>query len=639
MSLTAGRPFIRRILTGLFIGAFFLAFTWRTLFMYFSGDDVMNLYGYWSRPAADLIKANILFWTPYYRPFGGLIYRTLFALFGFNPRPLYILYYASFLLNLYLAYVVLKRISRSAETGALATLIWSVHANFSYLYYNAGSLYDVYCFLFYFLALLVYIRVREPGEYLSGWNLVAFIASFICCLNSKEMGATLPAVLIVYELVFHTPHLHTPRWHRLGDAGQWLIHKGRGALLAGICLVGYIPAKTSTQGLAQSPAYVSHFTWQTLLHDTEVYLGYLTYSSHPFTAAGVVVFYVLLAFVALLLRSRLMWFGLLFFQITLLPVSFVSAREGFVLYLPNAGLALYFAVLLVWIKDRLLSISPGLLRLSNSIAMTLLLVLTAAALGVIHYKHWQPAPPSNDAPIKIAKEQLLRMCPKLNQGSRVLVVQSPLDGGAWDLLFTLRLIYLDKDLFVTQMNGPPAQQIPLDSLNHYDHIFTYQGDRYVELDNADTRRSIRLRIVKADQPGTRLGENMTVSSADAYRYFVDDIIMCPPKSVSCWTLDAPELKFWLSSTKDRFLTMSFSIAKATFQQTGPLLIDYFINDRFLDRVRYAEAGDHTYRHAVPPGWLRTDDYTIVKMQIRNPYIAPADGAKLGVLLMSAGFGN
>jgi len=27
------------------------------------------------------------------------------------------------------------------------------------------------------------------------------------------------------------------------------------------------------------------------------------------------------------------------------------------------------------------------------------------------------------------------------------------------------------------------------------------------------------------------------------------------------------------------------------------------------------------------------------MQVRNPYIAPADGAKLGVLLVSAGFAN
>ncbi len=46
---------MRRILAGLLIGAYFMAFTWRALLMYFSGDDVMNLYGYWTRPVAELI--------------------------------------------------------------------------------------------------------------------------------------------------------------------------------------------------------------------------------------------------------------------------------------------------------------------------------------------------------------------------------------------------------------------------------------------------------------------------------------------------------------------------------------------------------------------------------------------------------
>jgi hypothetical protein len=214
-----------------------------------------------------------------------------------------------------------------------------------------------------------------------------------------------------------------------------------------------------------------------------------------------------------------------------------------------------------------------------------------------------------------------------------------LDGQFFDLVFTLRLAYLDKDLFITQMNGPDAQRIPFDRLEHYDHIFTYEGDRYVELDNADTRRSVRLRLVKGDRPGVGIGENMTVSSPDAYKYFIDDVVMCPPKSPFCWTLDAPELKFWLSSTRDRVLIVNFKQSSDTLKQTGPLTIDYYVNDHLLERVRYAEEGDHTYRHAVPAAWLRAGDYTVVKMKMENPYVSPADGAKLGVLLVSAGFGN
>ncbi len=51
-------------------------------------------------------------------------------------------------------------------------------------------------------------------------------------------------------------------------------------------------------------------------------------------------FYATLIAIALWMRSRVMWFGLLFFVITLLPVSFIPARLGFVLYLPLAGMAL-----------------------------------------------------------------------------------------------------------------------------------------------------------------------------------------------------------------------------------------------------------------------------------------------------------
>ena len=627
---------MRRILTGLFIAAFFLAFTWRGMLVYFTGDDLMNLYGYWSRPVADLIKANLLFWTPYYRPFGGVIYRSFFALFGFNPRPLYVLYYAIFLLNLYLAYIVLKRISGSAETGALATLILSVHGNFYYLYNNAGALYDVFCFLFFFLALFIYIRARERGEYLTRWNLAAFIASFICCLNSKEMGATLPAILVIYELLFHTPS-----WHRISDFGRWFMREGRGAWVTGVCLIGYIPAKMSPDGLAKTAAYVPHFNWATFLQDTEAYLGYLTYWNRPFTSGAVIVFYGLLAVLAFLLRSRLMWFGLLFFQITLLPVSFISAREGFVLYLPIAGLALYGAVLLVWIKDRLLGVSPRVLRVSSSLAMTLLFLSTAAALGAAHLKHWQAPLASKDSPYRTTAEGLSRLYPTLPHGASILFVRSPLDGATYDLIFVLHLLYRDNDLVITQLNGPREQRIPLDHLGHYDHIFTYEADRYVELDNADTRRSVRLRLVKGDQPGdgAGIGETMTVSGVDGYKYFVDDVILCPPKSEACWTLDAPELKFRLSSNRDRVLTVNFKLAGNTLQQTGPVVIDYFVNEHFLERVRYVEEGDHSYRHAIPPDWLRTDDYTVFKMQVRNPYVSPSDGAKLGVRLVSAGFGN
>ncbi len=131
------------------------------------------------------------------------------------------------------------------------------------------------------------------------------------------------------------------------------------ALVGALCVLIYLPAKLSTEGLTSSSAYVPVYTWSRYLANTGVYLANLLYRSNPQVALGVTplthlqvgcVFAVLIA-IALWMRSRPVWFGLLFFVIALLPVSFVEARLGFVLYLPLAGMALYAAVCLVRIKD------------------------------------------------------------------------------------------------------------------------------------------------------------------------------------------------------------------------------------------------------------------------------------------------
>ena len=172
---------------------------------------MMNLYGYWSKPLSALVKGNFFFWTSYYRPFGGIVYRTLFALFGFNPRPVYVVFYAAMLVNLLLAYLVLSRIGGSREIGVIATLLFCFHGKLDYLYYNAGSMYDVFCFLFYFLALLIYLRARLQDRLLGVWESLGFLACFICALNSKEMAATLPVMVLLWELIFHSPDFRSFR--------------------------------------------------------------------------------------------------------------------------------------------------------------------------------------------------------------------------------------------------------------------------------------------------------------------------------------------------------------------------------------------------------------------------------------------
>jgi hypothetical protein len=330
------------------------------------------------------------------------------------------------------------------------------------------------------------------------------------------------------------------------------------------------------------------------------------------------------------------WFGLLFFVITLLPVSFVTARLGFVLYLPLAGLALYAGACLVRIKEFLIAGIPGVVAASPGAASVALFVATAAVIGFINLRYWPPAPDARFSPYKMTIAGLSRLYPSMSHGARILFVKTPLDYG-WDMVFLLRLYYRDNDLFLTLLNGPQEQRIPLDRLPHYDHIFDFEDGHYIELDNSDAQQSVQLHLVKAANPSDAFGETMTIGRPGAAQDVVKGVLVGDPKADGYWTLDESEFRFELSSTQHNVFRERFYLPAETLKQTGPLIVDFYVNGRLLDRARFVKDGDVTYQQAVPMGWLKTGSLTTVRMRVHNPYIAPRDGARLGVLLRSAAF--
>jgi hypothetical protein len=630
---------LRAILAGLFIACFFLFFTWRGLLVYYTGDDMMNLNIYLSKPVSALVKGNFFFWTPYYRPFGGFVYRSLYGIFGFNPYPTYVVFFAAMLVNLLLAYQVLRRIGGSREIGAIATLLWSFHGKLDYLYYNAGSMYEAFCFLFYFLTLLIYLRARLQGRLMRIGETIGFLASFICALNSKEMAATLPVMVLIYELLFHPPDFRSLRalW-------RWIFREGRMALAGAFCVLIYLPAKLSPEGLTGSPAYVPHYNWNQYLSDTGLYLADLFYRNNPSVPLGVTpltplgvgcVFAGLIA-VALWMRSRPMWFGLLFFVIALLPVSFVSPRLGFVLYIPLAGLALYAAVCLVRIKDKLRALIPSFGAVSPASASVALFVLMAVIMSVINVKHWPLAPDPRYSPYKLAAAEFPRLYPRMPRGAKLLFVHSQLDDN-WDMVFLLRNLYRDNDLYITMLNGPPEQRVPLERLGHYDHIFNFESGHYVELDNTDAARSVLQDLRKVALPSVVLGEAFTTGKPGAAQYLVKGVQVGPPEQAGYWTLDHPEFRFRLTTTKHHWFMERFFRPLNCLQRDGPLRVDFYVNGHLLDHAVFAKDGDSLYQHDVPAKWLKTDGFTTVRMDIHNPYVAARDGAKLGVVLLGASF--
>lgn len=91
------------VVAGVLLFAWFLFLVSGGLRCWFDADDLMNMCYYWTKPWSALLKANLAFWSSYYRPAGGLFYRSIYALWGFHPLPFRIAVLALLPVNLVLA--------------------------------------------------------------------------------------------------------------------------------------------------------------------------------------------------------------------------------------------------------------------------------------------------------------------------------------------------------------------------------------------------------------------------------------------------------------------------------------------------------------------------------------------------------
>jgi hypothetical protein len=104
-----------------------------------------------------------------------------------------------------------------------------------------------------------------------------------------------------------------------------------------------------------------------------------------------------------------------------------------------------------------------------------------------------------------------------------------------------------------------------------------------------------------------------------------------------WAGPHPQMRFYLEATSNLALFLHFSIAEATFQETGPFTLTFLINGRPFDRVRYTQAGEQRFEKPVPEALLRAGQENLVAIEPDKVWTSKEDGAQLSILLTGAGF--
>ena len=446
----------------------FMIASWRSPFMFYSGDDMMNMYKAWQIPVPDLLVSIAAFWKPAYRPLGGFVYRAFYGVFGFHPLPLYVFSWALLIINTGLLYVLVARITRAQFHPLVTCVLATVHGMYLDLYYSAGTIYDHLSAFFCLVALVLWFEDRPRKDNRFVLLFCAIILLTIAACDSKENAVALPVLLLAGELAL-IPRAPGTRWRV-----QLLIPIAISAAIVAIFIVARV---AGTSDLSLNPAYQPRPS--ALISNLGVYLGYFSYGalSKPGTA---VIILLAIAAITTILRSAPMIFGCIWFAATLLPVAFIPNRSGYVLYLPMMGMGLWASDLLYQMLRRI--------HVSDR-SMPVAAMLASVLLCIWHATHWPTEWDTHYAESVTTRTFRLRY-PHLQRGAKLLFITDPFPRDAWDLLFNMRLMYHDDNLIADRvLSGMPVQRPgATHQVARYDHVFMYHesgGDPYyVELATA-----------------------------------------------------------------------------------------------------------------------------------------------------------
>ncbi len=467
----------------LFVAAYFLALTARSVYTYLTPDDFLAIYQSWTQPLRALIKANILFFLPtdIPRPMSALWYRLMYTVSGLHPAPFKIVNLAILVASIFLTYAVARRLAESRTAGTLTALFLAYHGEAVNLYSDTGYEADVLCYFFYFGAVFVYLRARVENRFPSSRELAVCCALYVCALNSKELAVTLPVFLLLYELIYHNPK------------EPWSWRHGLGILATGAITLALLAGKMLAPSslMQNNPAYRPAITWAQFIKTSLEFTSHLFLRPGFFTPATLLLLWLALAAIAWLTRSRALRFAWLFVMLSPLPVAFILPRGVAQYYIPRFGWSLYAGVLINLGLAALLRRFPSARPVRrHTWAGAAVVVL----LACISYPFWRAYQPWNPTSVVMEGEmnrsvvrQLHRLEPQLPHGSRLLFLDDPYRPDWYNLTFVVRLLYRDRSIVVHRAKPEvpemerPTEALTSATLASYDHVFDYRGGYFREL--------------------------------------------------------------------------------------------------------------------------------------------------------------
>jgi hypothetical protein len=440
---------------------------------WFGADDLMNIHYYWIRGWSALLQANLAFWSSYYRPAGGLFYRSIFALWGFHPLPFRIAALALLSVNFAFLAVVVWQLTGSRWGTLIALLLVGINPSFASAYFDTGTIYDVLAYTFFWGGFAFYVCLRQAGR-LPGWGGLAFVfCLFVAALDAKEISVLLPVAVALYELVWRPP----ANW-KLAELWRWMRQEGRFAAIGGLAGVAYVFGKRYGPGSlwqvkAYHPIYSAGAYFPALSH----YLRELIYKPVTISSWQIAGLLAAMLAVAAVTRRRCLLWGIGFIAVGVLPLAFIPGRGGFAYLVPSVGWAVYAGGLLDWLLESLTGRRVWLRSAVQVVLLAALLVVLAPWQRTWIEMHAHAA---HDMQRRYRHyiEQIRALIPAPRKGARILLLSDAEGRDDYDVYFVIRLYYGDPKLEVERMTVWKERHIQVDQSN-YDYVLDWADNRFV----------------------------------------------------------------------------------------------------------------------------------------------------------------
>ncbi len=441
----------------------------------FRGDDAYNIYYYWSRGFWKLAEGILFFFTSYYRPMGGLYFYSLYEIFGLNPFPYHVVIIVLLLINVFLVYSCATLLSRSKTIGGFCAILMTYHGNMALLLYAPAFVFDVLCFTFYFAALLYYLHFRCSGKNLGKGQLLIFVFLYIAALESKEMAVSLPVMIMAYEILWHRPA------RSVGRILEWLHTTALPALVTGCMTVLFIVGKLiGPDALSDNLMYRPIISWGRFIKSNVRYVEDLFYLKPDgwFNEGLLVLVWILVAYAAIRTRRNHLVFSLIMIVIAPLPIAFIPARGGPMLYVPCFGWAVIFATLIDGVCS-FLSSKLFLFHINVSLAKALPVLLSVTLIWYqtdFHRRRTDYEMRLVGRELFLLKDQLTTLLPKVKSGTQIAFYNDSFPG--LEAKYITELFYKDRSVNV-RLNGKTP--LSCSELNRMDYVLGFEQEKLAVL--------------------------------------------------------------------------------------------------------------------------------------------------------------